>query len=77
LETFTLPLIQGSEWRVLVWLRKKTSAERRKMTAFQGIFRSEGTRDGRGQQQCQYPPVAADRSLSNSRGTTWQLILPK
>ena len=25
------------------------------MTVFQGIFRSEGTREGRGQQQNQYP----------------------
>jgi len=45
-----------------VWLRKKTSAERRKMTAFQGIFRSEGTRDGRGQQQHLIPPVAANEA---------------
>ena len=42
-------------------LRKETSAERRKMTVFQGIFRSEGTRDGRGQQQHRHLPVAAAR----------------
>jgi hypothetical protein len=46
-----LKLVAG----VLVLLRKKTSAEQRKMTVLQGIFRSEGTREGRGQQQKQYP----------------------
>ena len=51
---------------VLVWLHKMTSAERRKMTVFQGIFRSEGTPEGRGQQQHQYPRVAAARSHKNA-----------
>jgi len=32
------------------------------MTDFQGIFRSEGTPEGRGQQQHLLPPVAAIRS---------------
>ena len=40
---------QASQRGVAVQPHKKASAERRKMTAFQGIFRSEGTRDGRGQ----------------------------
>jgi len=58
-----------------VWLRKKTSAERRKMTVFQGIFRSEGTRDGRSQQQHRPPPVAAARNHRDSP-ITKQTFLP-
>ena len=54
-------LKQGSESGVLVWLQLMTSAECRKMTAFQGIFRSEGILEGRGQQRHQYPRVAAAR----------------
>jgi hypothetical protein len=61
-----MPPDHGGKWWVLMWLRKKTSAECRKMTVSQGIFRSEGTREGRGQQQHQYPPVAAARSRNLS-----------
>jgi len=51
---------------MLLTLRKKTSAERKKMTAFQGIFCSEGIPEGRGQQRQQHPPAdAAVRSRFN------------
>ena len=43
-------------------LQSRTSAERRKMTVFQGIFQSEGTRDGRGPQPHDTPSGCAVRS---------------
>ena len=42
--------MQQGNRRPGVWLQSKTSAERRKETALQGSFRSEGTGDRRGLQ---------------------------
>jgi len=53
---------QGTEWEGLVQLQSKTSAERRKMTVFQGILQSEGTPEARGLQQNQSLPLGAARS---------------
>ena len=49
--------------RQRVWLQSRTSAERRKKTAFQGFFRSEGTGDRRGLQPDPVPPGALPLSL--------------
>jgi len=48
-------------------LQSRTSAERRKMTVFQGIFHSEGTRDGRGPQPHGAPAGRADRSHKGNK----------
>ena len=53
---------QGVVGRGGVLLQSRIRAERRKMTAFQCIFKSEGTRDGRGPQLQTTPAGHADRS---------------
>jgi len=57
-----MPQYQGVVGRGGVLLQSRIRAERRKMTVFQGIFQSEGTRDGRGPQQHATPAGRADRS---------------
>ena len=57
-----MPQSQGVVGRGGVLLQSRIRAERRKMTAFQGIFQSEGTRDGRGPQQHTTLAGYADRS---------------
>jgi len=59
---FNLPQWLGVVGRGHVRLQSGTSAERRKMTVFQGIFQSEGTRDGRGPQPHVAPAGRTDRS---------------